>query len=366
MAKRLAQFGGTGGQNSPYAPGGSPIFRGGPSGYSGYGVNDFSRDLGLDLIISRSHKPGMFGSEKPFETLLEMFHDDVEKNAEPYLLTFEEREKLSLKKKIRNKEQYIHDLAYKNDKESTNEIPKKLKTIEELLTYRRKDENKDFSKYASAYEDITEGSLDSKLNKFHINGDSYYRKENSPKMNMDQLPTISEYDAEGNDLNLTKNRLTQPFTGNEFHYEDSDGADKYWNGEISGRKDGNDLSIYPTQTSGFEPELLMNYPDTSENVTHQAPNYFKDLSSEITPKSKQNNQTLEKKLEELKKKINPKKLETSLGKIDWDEWAKGTAYERNVTDQTGYGADGFGTVSNPALVGPGPAGAGVYPIAGYL
>jgi hypothetical protein len=365
MAKRIAQFGGTGGQNSPFAPGGSPIFRGGPSGNSGYGVNDFSNDLGLDLIISRSHRPDILGSEKPFETMLEIFHDNIEKNAEPYLLTFEEREKLNLKKKIRNKEQYLHDLAHRGGDEPKEKILNKLKTVEELLSMRRKNEDKDFSKFASVYDEIEDSSLDSRLNKFHINGDSYYRKENSPKMNMDQLPTVSEYDDDGDDLNLTKTRLTQPFTGNDFHYEDSDGAEKYWNGEISGRKDRNDLSLYPTQTSGFEPELLMNYPDTADNITHQSPNYFKDLSSDITPESKQPG-SLEKKLENLKKKTNPKKLETSLGKIDWDDWTRGAYPERNETSETGYPTDMSGLPSNASNVGPGPAGAGAYPIAGYL
>jgi hypothetical protein len=365
MSKRLAQFGGTGGQNSPFSPGGSPIFRGGPSGQSGYGVDDFSRDLGLDIIISRTHKPNILGSEKPLETLLETFHNDIEKNSEPYLLTFEEREKLNLKKKIRNKEQYLHDLAHKKDNSIQQKITNKLQTVEEMLSKRRKNEDKDFSKYASVYEEIAESGMNSKLIKDHTNGDSFYRKENSPKMNMDQLPTVDEYDDDGNGLNLTKTRLTQPFTGNEFHYEDSTGADEYWNGEISGRKEGNDLSLYPTQTSGFEPELLMNYPDAAENINHAAPNYFKDLSSEITPESKQNG-TLEKKLEQLKKKHNPKKLETSFGNIDWDAWTRGEYPERNQTSETGYPTDMSGLPINPASVGPGPAGAGAYPIAGYV
>ena len=47
---------------------------------------------------------------------------------------------------------------------------------------------------------------------------------------------------------------------------------------------------------------LMTTPDPAENVTHTAPNTFTDLSSPITTQSKQNNQTLESKLQNLKKK----------------------------------------------------------------
>ena len=361
MSKKFAQFGGTGGQYAPFAPGGSPEFRGGPSGYANYNINNFSQDLSLDTLMSRTHKPNILGFERPLESLLEMFHDDLEKNAEPYLLDQTEREKLKLKKKIRNKEQYLHDLSHPEEKEDKKKnIIEKFKTVEELLSQFRKNENIDFSKFASVVDEINEGSLDAKLNKLHTNNpDSFYRRETSLPALDQSLESTQDYDSEGDTLNLKKTRLTEPFTGNDVHYTQEDGLDKYQKDLMN--------PYYPNEHNMSDSELLMNYHDTAENEYHVAPNTFADLSSNVTNESLKNNQSLQSKLDKLKKKYpNPKTLETSLGEIDWDKWLRGTQYDRNVTYQTPYEPDGFGTVSNPESLGPGPAGGGAYPIAGYL
>ena len=356
MSKRFAQFGGSGGQTSPFAPGGSPEFRGGPSGTSGFGINDFSQDLGLDSIISRTHKSDILGFERPLETLLEIFHDQLEQDAPPYLLTFDERMKLDTKKKIRSKEQWLHDVGKEKDTEPIEPIKKKLKTVEQLLSKFRKNEDKDFSKLASvsAYE---EGSLDTKLNKLHQNGpDSFYRREPSFKALDESLESVDDYDSEGDSMNLKKTRLTYPFTGQDYHYEQSDGPDKYWNEELSDKK-------FPNIHDQFEPGLLMNYPSPVDDTTHSDASKLYDLTSPMTEESKNNNQTLEDKLTKLKKKHNPKTLETQFGFLDWNKNTKEQWPEYNATP---YPNDGFGTVENAELAGPGPAGAGAYPIAGYL
>src|ERR1700689_3079592 len=107
MAKKVAYFGGVGGQYAPYSPGGSPTFRGGPSGNAGVGINNFGADESLDQIMSRTNKPDLFGFERSMASILEAFHDGVELDSEPYLLTWEERIKLDTKKKIHNKEQAL-------------------------------------------------------------------------------------------------------------------------------------------------------------------------------------------------------------------------------------------------------------------
>jgi hypothetical protein len=363
MSKRFAQFGGTGGQYQPFSPGGSPEFRGGPSGYANFNVNNFSHDLSLDTLMSRTHKPNILGFERPLECLLEMFHDDLERDAEPYLLNQQEREKLNFKKKIRNKHQYLYDLAHPektNDNENNKKIIKKLKTVEELLSKFRKNENIDFSKFASVYDEVNEGSLDTKLNKLHKNNpDSFYRREPSLPAYDESLEPTQDYDSEGDSLNLKKTRLTEPFTGQDPQYKPQDGLDKYQKDLMN--------PYFPNEHNLVDSELLMNYPDTAENEYHVAPNTFADLTSNTTPESTNNNLTLQQKLQKLKKKYpTQEQLETGLGKLDWDENTKGTTYDRNVTYQTPYAPDGFGTISNPASVGPGPAGAGAYPIAGYL
>ena len=134
MNKRLANFGGVGGQSTPFSPGSAPQFNGGGSGYAGYGVNSFSGDVSMDDLMGRFRKPDVLGFERPLESLLEAFHEDLEKDAEPYLLTFEERMKLDTKKKIRRKEQELKDIANgERDNHKIFEIKKKINTVEELL-----------------------------------------------------------------------------------------------------------------------------------------------------------------------------------------------------------------------------------------
>ena len=207
MSIRLGQYGGVGGQYAPFSPGGSPNFRGGPSGYAGYGVNNFSGDTSMDDLMGFYRKPDILSFDRPIESLLETFHDNLELDAEPYLLDFDERTKLNLKKKIRNKEQYIKDLGREKPKE--NPIPKKIKTVEELLhEYRRND-------------DIDVNKLASKTS-------SYYRPKTAPPLLDQFLPTVEEYEDEDNPLNLTGNKLKEPWLGPyDPIYEPEDGIDKY-------------------------------------------------------------------------------------------------------------------------------------------
>jgi hypothetical protein len=327
MIKKVANFGGVGGQYAPYSPGGSPTFRGGPSGYAGYGVNDFSADLSLDTIMARTNKPLLYGFERSIESMLESFHEDLESDIAPYLLTFEERLKLDLKKKIRNKEQYLKEL--KNPKVTKEDkIKEKTETIEDLLENFRKNTNANFSKGANT-----------KIS------DSYFRRKTSPPLLDEFLPTIEEYDDEGNPLNLTKNILTNPFTGIVPQYMQEDGIDKYLKDLTSDN--------FPDMHSNFP--ALMNYDNEDQIGYHNAPKPLFDTPSTITPESKDNNQTLESKLEKLKSSNGLGRLDPNMFKgLDWDEKMKGTYQERYLTNQTPYEMDGYGTLKNDYLGGNNP------------
>jgi hypothetical protein len=350
MIERFAQFGGTGGQSHPFSPGGSPLFRGGPSGGGGYGINEFGSDLGLDAIMSRTHRPGILGSDKPLETLLEIFHESIEKDAEPYLLSFDERIQLKRKKKIRSKEQNLKDERQRSESK-IDQIKEKYKTIEDLLSQSRKNESVDFDKFASAYD---EKNLELKLKSQHSNESSFTRTPSTPPLVNSALTSTNEFDRN----ELADARLSYPFTGQDYHYRPEDGFEKY-------QKQLSD-PIFPNIHNMENDTLLTNYPNSAENTSYSAPNEFKDLSSQLTAPSKSNDLSLSEKIEKLKKKINPKRLETELGQLDWDEKTRGRWPERSLSNQTPYKNDGKGSLENTSLAGPGPAGAGVYPIAGYL
>jgi len=71
MSIRLGQFGGVGSQYAPNAPGGSPNFQGGQSGYAGYGINNFSGEMSMDDIMGFYRKPDILSFDRPLESLLE-------------------------------------------------------------------------------------------------------------------------------------------------------------------------------------------------------------------------------------------------------------------------------------------------------
>ena len=316
MSERVANFGGVGSQNSPFSPGGSPEFRGEGSG-GGYGVNDFSGDTSLDGIMSRTHKPNILGFERPIETMLESFHDDLEHDIEKYLLTFDERTKLNLKKKIRNKEQHLKDLANSAAvSKEVDEISKKLNSVESMLDEFRLNNDIDFSKNAS-----------------------YYRRRTSPSLMDEFLPDNEEYDDDANPLNMTKTRLTEPWTGITPHYEASDGVDKY----IEQLNNPELIDMH----AAFEG--LMTYPDEQANLTHSVDStlFPEQEGSKITPESKGTAKPLEDKLQALKAappgigRLDP----SMFYGLDWDEKIKGKYPERGTSSQTPWENSGFGDYS---------------------
>lgn len=316
MSKREANFGGVGGQSSPFSPGASPIFRGKPSGSVGYGVNDFSSDSSMDDIMGRFRNPNILGNfERPLENLLETFHSYLEDDIKEYLLSPEEREQLKRKKKIRDKEQHIKDLSNKKPEQQLDFIKNKLETIEDLLENFRKNTNIDFGKSASS--------------KFAA--DSYRRTPID-------LPTVDETltdDEEWEDNELAKARLTEPFTGIAPQYELGKGVDKYI-------EDLNNPT-FPDNHNMQNATLNINYEMESQSP-HSYQGNLVDESSPITPKSIQNNQTLESKLQALKKapkgigRLDP---DMFYG-LDWDEKLKGRYPQRGYTSDTPWGNDTMG------------------------
>jgi hypothetical protein len=318
MSIRLGQFGGVGGQYAPNAPGGSPNFQGGTSGYAGYGVNNFSGDISMDDLMGYYRKPDILSFERPLESLLETFHDNLEKDAEPYLLDFDERVKLNLRKKIRNKEQHLKDLATEKVKEP-KVIKEKLHTVEELLQEFRRNDGIDFNKMAAKTS-------------------SYYRPKTAPPLLDQFLPTVEEYEDEGNPLNLTGNKLKEPWLGPyDPMYEPEDGIDKYVQQKQSPERI--DMHAYFTG--------LMDawQPGTTPSVNNPKPKY--DLPSPVTQESKKNNKSLESKLEALKNNSN------NLGgqgtnmeyTLDWDRMLKGQYPERGVTNEGPYTNSGLNDYS---------------------
>lgn len=333
MLSKIAQYGGAGGgQHSSYAPGGSPMFKGGPSGYESNGINEFGADLSLDTIMSRTNKPMWAGFERSIESMLEAFHDTVEQDAEKCLLSFDDRQDLKRKKKIRNKEEFLKNINNDFDeKDKTNVVKKKIETMESLLEEFRKNTNVDFSKNSSSLKEIK---------------GSYYRRKTSPPLLDEFLPTVEEYDDEDNPLNLTKNILTQPFTGNDVTYAPEDGLDKYIE-QLNSK-------YYPNMHSNFEG--LMSYENEDQIGYHSVDGSLFDLPSPITPESKKNNQSLESKLQKLKKN------NTGIGRLDpnmfngldWDAKIKGKFPERGMANQTPYEMDAYGTLSNNYTGGNNP------------
>jgi hypothetical protein len=318
MSKRYANFGGVGAQPSPYAPGRSPSFKGGPSGS---GIDTFNGDTSLDAIMCRTHNPNILGFERSMASIIEAFHEDLEKDAVPYLLDFDERIKLHTKKQIRDKEEFLKEKRNQNNvlipKDRDEKIAKKLKTVEEMLEYFRKNTNKDFTKNAQA--------------------DSYVRRNPSLPLNDEYLATDEEYNDDGNPLNLTKNRLTWAPTGNTPQYRPEDGIDKYQE-EIS------DPTL-PWMHENFEGLINTGTIGYAENVSSKTENEaIEDGKSKITPESLNNNLTMEQKIEKMKPPSSGTgRLDPSMTKtIDWDAKLQGDPEERFVTQEKLYGNDGYG------------------------
>lgn len=325
MGTKFANFGGQGGASNPYAPGGSPTFRGRPN--NGSGVDDFMPDLSLDSIMSKTHKPKLFGFDRPFESLLEAFHNDLEKDAPAYLLDFDERRSLKKKKKIRNKEQHLKNLRCDEVSKETDKIKTKFKSVEEMLDNFRLNNDKDYSKLAQRMA-------------------NFYRRKGVPPLLDDYLPTVEEYEDDGNPLNLTENILSEPFLGQDVSYRQEDGLDKYIEQMNS--------QYYPNMHSYFTG--LMDYTLEDQRGTHSVSGDLFDTPSPITEESKNNNISLEKKLEKLKQnntyigRLDP----DALNAIDWDKKIKGQWPERGLVNETPYEMDGFGGLKNDYIGGNNP------------
>jgi hypothetical protein len=345
MGKKVAFFGGVGSQPSSFSPGGSPFGRGGPGG-GGNGINDFSGDVSLDQLISRANLPDILGFERPMESLLELFHENVESDATPYLLSFEERQQLNKKKKIRHKEHYLKTLREEgNNEDKIVKIVKKLKTIENLLEKVRKNQDVDFVKNASM--DFDETPMDWQLDKLHTTkDDSYYRTQNSPPLLDQFLPSVDEYKDDGNPLSLTNARLTEPWTGQDPQYKPEDGVDKYVE-ELNN-------PYFPNMHNMSDSNLLINVTDPTQNNDHVNRSTPYNGSSTMTDEAQKPNMTMEEKLSKLKKN-NPSidRLDPDMfGAIDWDKMTKGNWKERTDANQTPYENDGLGgNLTNTQAIG---------------
>lgn len=313
--KRQANFGGVGGQYSPFSPGGSPLFRGGPSGQAGYAINNFSGDSSMDDLMGRTRKPDILGFEKPLETMLEIFHKDHEEDSIPYLLTFDERLKLDKKKKIRNKEQYLSDLKKQQEEEekiknySVKKLIEKIHTVEELLEQFRKNNDIDFAKMAQ----------------------SYYRRPGSLPLLDEFLPSVDEH----KENDLANARLTQPWTGPyDPQYENTSGIDHY----VQQLQDPQKIDMH----AYFDGLMTTNDPTANEN--HDGHGTLEELPSPITEESKSNAINLEQKLEKLKR--SPKNIgrldPDMFGTLDWDKILRGVYPQRGMTNEGPYRNDGLG------------------------
>lgn len=333
MGKKFAQYGGVGGQYAPYSPGGSPLFRGGPSGGGGYGVNSFAGDTSLDNLMGYHRKPEALGFEKPLETMLETFHDDIEADIVGYLLDEEERKNLKRRKSIRVKEQFIKDLGKQKEKPKRSlDLKDNKETVEDMLEEFRMNTGVDFNKMAQVA-NSTDMSIEEQLQIGNKKPNSYYRRPNSLPMNEVYLPTVEEHEDKGNPLSIQGNQFTQPFTGIAPQYEYGKGVDNYI-AELNNPTFPDNHAYAPT---------LDNFPDESQ-LPHQYTGSHEDLGSKVTEESKKNNQPLERKLEKMKK--SPKNLnrldQDEFYGLDWDEMLKGKWPQRNMTNEGPYTNDTMG------------------------
>ena len=132
---KTAQFGGTtGGQPSSWAPGASP-FASGAGSAKNRGINDFTADVPMDGIISRTHNPAPIDEHRNMEKRLEVYHKHQnEDDMIPYWLTPEEREKLRIKKELRRRHKNNQMSQEQVDKNSVPYIKKHFAPSPEHLT----------------------------------------------------------------------------------------------------------------------------------------------------------------------------------------------------------------------------------------
>jgi hypothetical protein len=297
--------------------------------------------------MSRSNRPNILGFERPFENLLETFHENVEEDSIPYLLDFDERMSLKKKKKIRAKEAYLKSLRDKEEPEKdkrTSVLESKIKTVEDLLENMRRNQNIDFIKNAAMKlpVNLDDFNLDTKLNKQHVNEpNSLYRRRNSPGTVDDYLPSVDEHVDESNSLSIPGNQFTEPFTGIVPQYNPVDGLNKYIE-QINN-------PTFPDKHNMENDTLLMNTPDPGANIDYSVSGSLANDGSPVTPRSKNNNQTLEQKLEQLKKNNLDIKRLFMPGGLDWDKKTRGN-WNNNRTE-TPYQDDTLGTVENTQAIG---------------
>ena len=131
--ERQSQYGGVGGGQSPFAPGGSPMGRGYGSG-GGLDINKYVVDESFDAVLEQVHNPAPIDPERNIEKRLEEQHVFAEENAIPYDLSFEERQRLKIRNEIRRREQFYEDAAKSIAKNSPSYIQNNFQPSESHIT----------------------------------------------------------------------------------------------------------------------------------------------------------------------------------------------------------------------------------------
>lgn len=249
---KVAQYGGVGGQASPYAPGSSPMNNAG-GGAESWGVNQFGIDLGLDTIISRTHRPLPIDPDSNMEQRVSDYHDNYEEDMVPYVLSFDERMDLKHRAQIRNRERYLEMKA--KGVIPINELSNKqgYLTLEEqnISKHLNKNNKSEFedanppqdrpsryhysSKQAQNLQSqIQEKNKINKQKQFD-NPLSIYENNNTNNdevivnrgVNTTFNPNDGNEKETANELGAYDNRITQPFTGQDVTYNPEDGIDQY-------------------------------------------------------------------------------------------------------------------------------------------
>lgn len=334
---KTSQYGGVGGQASPWTPGASPVGGGNPSGYEGYGVNDFGIDITLDSIMSRTHDPAPIEPENNMEQRLSSQHKDYEKDMIPYILTFEERLELKTKQKIRNRERYLAEKAKSIFPKVTVQKNIAEVTMEEMLDKRH--ENQDLK---SEFEDKNPDQI--KPSRYHP---VLSFKKQSDVINRGTTTVFGPHEEddereEAGDLSVEKNRLTQPFNGNGTFYTPEDGIDEYLRGITR--------DTYVDQNSGVR-SLSWTYP-LEDNIGYHNQNPIPTSPSPL-PENLGNvpGETLEQNLSKLKEQQTDRLPTTKFRLQDLYEILRGDPEHREQTMNDIYMDKDPGTsnLPNPTL-----------------
>jgi hypothetical protein len=155
---KVSQFGGVGGggQVSPFAPGRSPIGRGG-SNSGGLEINvSWDENQNFDMLLRRTH-PDSDNSDRNIETRLTPQHKSYEET-KSYLLTPQERLREKFRRELHNYKKSLEEQAENINNNSVEYIQKHFQpkeehmvTMEENLSKRRK--YPDFKKITNDLED---------------------------------------------------------------------------------------------------------------------------------------------------------------------------------------------------------------------